>query len=309
MSDPARYSPAAHLPPRDPHGHKGTFGTVAVIGGCCDGGRRMIGAPALAGEAALRAGAGLVRIAAPAPVMNAVLVACPSATGDPIAVGPDRAMLAHVGAAVVDRLAGAARCIVVGPGMGTSAGAGAAALRCVQQESAVVVVDADAITLLAEVPELSRDFRAAAVMTPHPGEYRRIAGALGIRLDPANPSQRSAAAESLAQRLGCVVVLKGANTVVTDGQRTWVSPAANAALATGGTGDVLSGLIAGIVAPFGGPGAALSLLDIACLAVRAHAAAAELWVHERGASAGMLAGELAEMIPRAVESMRSRTAS
>src|SRR5262249_28551276 len=136
------------------------------------------------------------------------------------------------------------------PGLGSGEGVKAASLRAVQREEIPVVVDADAINALADVPELVRDFRAAAVLTPHPGEYRRLAGSLGIRIDPVKPETRSDAAASLAQRLGCVVVLKGHQTVVSDGQRTWVNDTGGPELATAGTGDVLSGVIAGLAAQF-----------------------------------------------------------
>jgi NAD(P)H-hydrate epimerase len=179
-----------------------------------------------------------------------------------------------------------------------------------------VVVDADALTALAATPELHRDFRAAAVLTPHPGEFRRLAAALNITHDPAETSSRAAAAEALAQRLGCVVVLKGAGTVVSDGQRTWVCSAGGPVLATGGTGDVLSGVIAGVIAQYVAPahppraprppGRPLDLYDAARVAVQAHALAGERWSALHKASAGMLAPELGEFVPEVMEQMRAQ---
>jgi len=271
----------------------------------------MIGAPALAALGALRAGAGLVRLIMPAPILDAGIAICPSATGRSIPIDHDGCILGHEAARVMDEQAASSDCLVIGPGMGESEGTRAAAIRAVQQQACPVVVDADAINRLAEVPELARDFHAAAVLTPHPGEYRRLARSLGIEADPTSDDERVPAAESLAQKVGCIVVLKGAGTVVTDGQRSWVSAAANPAMATAGTGDVLAGVIAAFIAQFvprAGPPTASRPLDLfgaACLGVAAHAIAAEMWVAERGADGGLLAQELAQRIPGAAERLRS----
>lgn len=314
MTDPLDRSPLPVLPMRDPRGHKGTFGTVAVVGGCAHDDRRMIGAVALAATAALRAGAGLVRLVMPAPVLDAAITICPAATGVPIPVDGGGRIEPHRVAEVIDGQLGACDALVVGPGMGTGDGARTAALRAVQQEEVPVIVDADAINNLADVPELSRDFRAAAVLTPHPGEYRRLASSLRLHDDPVEPSTRPEAAASLARRLGCIVALKGAGTVVSDGQRTWLNDTGGPVLATAGTGDVLAGLIAGLAAQFvpapslpsqlRPAGRSLDLYDVARIAVFAHGRAGELWARAHDAGAGMLAPELAETIPAALESLR-----
>ncbi|MCW5766083.1 MAG: NAD(P)H-hydrate dehydratase [Phycisphaeraceae bacterium] len=301
------------LPKRDPAGHKGTFGTVAVVGGCSAGASRMSGAPALAAAAALRAGAGLVRLFVPAPILDAAITICPAATGQAIPTDAAGAVEPHEAAAAIDRAASAADVLAVGPGLGVGPGPAALSLRAVQQHDVPVVIDADALNNLAEIPELTRDFHAAAVLTPHPGEYRRLADALNINADPADPAARPAAAEALAQRLGCIVVLKGAGSIITDGQRTIVNATGSAALATAGTGDVLTGLIAALVAQFVAPPAAhpalrkanptkpLDLFQAAAWGVHLHGLAADLWVQARGASTGLLATELADFIPRALE--------
>jgi len=306
------------LPERDPRGHKGVFGTVVVYGGCAEGETRMIGAPALAALAALRAGVGLVKLAVPGPIVDAALTITPSATGEPVETLPGGTIEPHTAAQAIDACLAACDCLVVGPGMGTSDGSRAAALRSVQQEDVPVVVDADAINCLAHVAELHRDFHAAAVLTPHPGEYRRLAESLSIQADPVSEASRATACEKLAQRLGCVVVLKGAGTVVSDGHRTWKNTSGSSALATAGTGDVLAGVIAGIVAQFVSlpmPGRAssspkpeskpLDLYDAARIGVWTHGLAAELWTQHHAASAGLLASELASIIPQALEHLRT----
>jgi NAD(P)H-hydrate epimerase len=294
------------LPARDPSGHKGTFGTVAVIGGRCDASAHMLGGPCLSALASLRAGCGLVRLAMPAPILDAALVCAPEATGVPIPVGADDTLLGHEAAAVIDRLAVECDALAIGPGIGTGPGGMAATLRAVNQQDAPVVVDADALTCLAQTPQVQRDFRARAVLTPHPGEFRRLAASLGVDADPTNPDTRGSAATELAQRLGCVVVLKGARTVVSNGQRAWEDVVACPALATAGSGDVLTGVVASLVAQTfaGHTHVALNLFECACLAVMAHSRAGQSWSDATGASGGMLARDLLDRLPSAVESLR-----
>lgn len=304
MTDPHAITPLPPLPPRDPRGHKGTFGIVAVVGGQAGPTSRMIGAPVLAARGALRAGAGLVRLALPEPILSAAMASLPSATGVPLPVGP-AGELRHEAVPVFDRVVSECTVLAVGPGLGLDPQARALALRAVQQEDVPVVVDADALTALAGVPDLFRDFRARAVLTPHPGEFRRLATTLRIAADPADPHQRPRAAQELAQRLGCIVVLKGAGTVVSDGQRLWVCGVEHGALATGGTGDVLTGVVASIIAQHAPlPGSPLDLFSASCLAVEAHARAALRWANGDLARAGMLAHELADNLPDALASLR-----
>ncbi len=285
------------LPRRDPRGHKGSFGTVAIVGGCAVPESRMLGAPVLAARAALRAGAGLVRLALPEAILTEALATLPEATGIPLPVDPQGHLVPHLAAETIDNLLAQARALVIGPGMGPpTPGVTAACLRAVQQDSVPVIVDADALNALALVPDLTRDLRAPAVFTPHPGEFKRLAQPLRITGDPADPATRPQAALALAQRLGGIVVLKGAGTIVTDGQHWWTCPRGHACLATAGTGDVLAGAIAGLVAQFVRPGG-LSLMDAARAAVWAHAAAGEQWANIRGAHAGLLAHELADLLP------------
>lgn len=298
---------------RDARGHKGTFGTVSVVGGCADeGGVRMIGGPALAAIGALRAGAGLARLAMPEPVLSAGLVIAPSATGVALPVDGGGALVGHEGAERIDELVRGSDCLVIGPGLGVGQGGRALVIRAVGQEDCPVVLDADAINCLSAMKEVRRDLRCAAILTPHPGEYARLAASLGIdAVFSDSRADRARACEALARTLGAVVVLKGAETAVSDGLQTWThtgEDAANPALATAGTGDVLGGVIGGLVAQTRGVTAArtggLSLFDCARLGVAAHARAAGLWRARRGASGGMLAMELADLVPEAVEGLR-----
>jgi NAD(P)H-hydrate epimerase len=295
--------PLPALPPRDPTGHKGTFGCVCVVGGHAAAPDVMLGSVVLASLGALRAGAALCIAAAPAPLVPAILSANPSATGLPLPVDGDGRLVPHAVAEAIDLHAARANAFVLGPGLGTGFAESQVTVRMLSSDDGrPVVVDADAINNLAAVPRFDADLRAPMVLTPHPGEYRRIAAALRIDLDPTDPVARPAAAERLAQRLGCVVALKGHGTVVSDGHRTWTCAHGNDVLAVGGSGDVLAGVIAGLLAQHG---RALGLFDCTRLAVEAHARAGEAWAARAGGTAGMLASELAAEVPVALAAMRT----
>ncbi len=286
------------LPARDPRGHKGTFGTVAVFGGRCAGGQRMIGAPCLTALAALRAGAGLAKLALPEPIINAALVITPSATGTPLPVDSAGEIAPSEAARILSEASESSNALVVGPGLGVSAQTRALALQAVVQEECPVVLDADAINALAQHPELQRDVRASVVLTPHPGEFARLASALG--LDGA-PSAENA--QRLGAFLGVIVVLKGATTVVADAVNVWEHAGDLPQLATGGTGDVLAGTIAGLIAQHAKE---IGLFACACHGVAAHAEAAREWGEAYTATGGMLAAELLDALPGAIEARRDR---
>ena len=305
------------LPKRPVDGHKGTFGTVCVIGGQAGGPRVMLGGPAFAALGALRAGAGLAVLAVPAPLMAESLTVAPSATGLALPVDEQGHVRASAVAALLDEFLHEYDCVAIGPGFGADEPQRQVVMRLIGQDDVPLVVDADALNALAAVAEFHRDFRVPAVLTPHPGEYRRLAAALGLDGDPVDAARRPAAAEQLAQRLGCVVVLKGAATIVTDGVQTWINPSGNVALATAGTGDVLTGVIAGFVGQFFKPHAAassspitprpqgsLSLYDCARLGVYVHGLAADRWAGRCGDS-GLLATDLLNELPAAQAELRT----
>ena len=283
------------IPRRDPNGHKGTFGTVGVIGGLT-GTKVMIGGPAFSALGALRSGCGLAVIAAPEQILHDVLRVAPEATGVALAVKSDGELIASAAAETIDNHLSAARVLVVGPGFGDGEPQRQIVMRLVSRDEQPLVLDADALNVLARTTELQVDFRAPAILTPHPGEFARLAGSLGITTTPSNEEERVAAAAELAGRLGAIVVLKGPGTVVTDGLRAYVNTTGNVALATGGSGDVLSGLCAGFVSQFLGE---RDLFECACLAAWVHGKAADDVVHERHDSR-MIARELLDAIPAAI---------
>ncbi len=296
------------LPPRDPRGHKGTFGSVLVVGGHMGSGvsRTMLGAPAMAAAAALRSGAGLATIAVPEPLLVAALSLAPAATGIGLPLRADGTLDASAAAERIDSAMNATTTLVVGPGFGHGFAEQQVVIRLLAQDVAPMVLDADGLNAFAQIADGHRDLRASTIITPHPGEFAKLAASLGITLSPTDPESRPRAAAELARRLGCIVVLKGAGTIVSDGLRAWHNETGNAALATGGTGDVLAGLIGGLVSQFAArPFGALSYFDCARLGVRIHGLAADRWAATVG-TAGMSPLDLIEQIPSVLAEERSR---
>ena len=285
-TDPALFSrvkPAAHLvdwlrlrhrfPPRGKNVHKGHFGYVLVVGGASG----MGGAVRLAGEAALRTGAGRVGAVVDPENRAAIMAGCPE-------------LMVH-GMDGDDRLCGLlelADVVVVGPGLGQD-GWSQALLAKVLEAKQPKVVDADALNLLAVESMKANDW----VLTPHPGEAARLLGA-----DTASVNEdRFAAAGEIVSLYGGVCVLKGAGTLVASGAGVSVCADGNPGMATAGMGDVLAGVIAALLAQ------GLSLRDAAELGVCLHAAAGD---RAAGSSPrGLLASDLMTHI-RACANPRSR---
>ena len=275
------------VPPRPADAHKGTFGTVIVVGGC----DTMMGAPALCATGALRSGAGLVKVAVPAGVLPVVLGIQPGATG--IILSEDTADSLHsLDQADLDRRA----VLAVGPGMGQSSQAGSL-LTQLLQASRPIVLDADGLNLLASGAQARPQPGPRLVMTPHPGEYLRLAKPLGITHSPSDPASRPAAAAQLASAQRCVVVLKGQHSMVSDGQRVYVNQTGNPCLATAGSGDVLTGAIASLV------GQGMEPFDAAVLGVYLHGLVGDIWAKKHGIS-GMTACDLANLLPDAFNQHR-----
>ncbi|MBB6428794.1 NAD(P)H-hydrate dehydratase [Algisphaera agarilytica] len=263
------------LPPRPEDGHKGTFGTVVVVGGSL----RMPGAPALCATAALRGGVGLVKVAGALQVLASVLAIQPSATG----IG-----LKDLGGAKGD----GKTVIAIGPGLGQEKGFDVL-VRGFLDWPNPLVVDADGLNALAIGEAFERSSDKPWVLTPHPGEFRRLAEQLGIEGDPTDPQQRPDAAAALARATGAVVLLKGQHTIVSDGHRVYRNTTGNPVLATAGTGDVLTGLIASLLAQ------GCDAFDAGVLGAHLHGSAADAWRDANG-SRGMLAMELAGELPAAI---------
>jgi len=268
------------LPPRRPDAHKGSHGRVLVIGGSPG----LTGAAALAATAALRAGAGLVTLATPARLQELMAGKLTEAMTCPLPDTAEGMVCATAVTAALERGRGASA-VVLGPGLGQGAGPREFVRAFSRRCPVPVVVDADALAMVE--PEGERE--GQLILTPHPGEAARLlqCGVAEIAAD------RLAAARRLAARYRAVVVLKGARTVVTaPGRGAFIDPAADPALAAGGTGDVLAGAIGALLAQGCPP------LEAAVAGVYLHGVAGGLASQELG-DAGILAGEVAAALPRA----------
>jgi hydroxyethylthiazole kinase-like uncharacterized protein yjeF len=285
-----RRGAGALLPARPADGHKGSFGHVLVAAGS----RGKTGAAALAAEGAARTGAGLVTIACPAG-SNAVLeVKCTEAMTAPLPDTPE-GELAAAAAEPLLALAGERDALALGPGVGRGPGARALVRRVALGARVPLVLDADGLVAFAGEPEALSARRGPAVLTPHPGECGALLG-----LEPGEVNRdRIGVALQLAARSGAVVLLKGAATVVAEpGGRVRVNPTGGPVLATGGTGDVLAGVVAALLAQ------GLAPFDAAAAGAFLHGAAGDRLAARVGGS-GALAGDLAGELPAAAASLRS----
>ncbi|HOF18458.1 MAG TPA: NAD(P)H-hydrate dehydratase [Phycisphaerae bacterium] len=273
--------------------HKGDFGRVLVVGGS----RGMIGAPALAANAALRGGAGLCTVAAPETVQLAVATLCPCATSIPLDCD-GQGVPAATAARQVLASAAKADVLAVGPGMDRGEPQ-KTLLRALLEQTRPIVLDADGLNNLADIDGWPERRRCGLVLTPHPGEFARL-----TRRDVAGvQAAREAAAVAAARQWidvraenmpPLVVVLKGAGTVVTDGRQVYVNATGNPGMATGGSGDVLTGLLGALIAQ------GLGLFDAACLAVRAHGKAGDLAAARLGETS-LIATDLLDFLPAALQ--------
>lgn len=273
----------AALPERDESAHKGDVGRIAVIGGCSSE-VVMVGAPALAANAAFRTGAGLVQMLVPEAVRTSVAVLAPCATSRTLPLDAD-ALLEAVSEFHADVVA-------VGPGLGDSL-TPEVLVSFLSRFAGPVVIDADGLNLLAAAKPCSFPEPARIVMTPHPGELRRLLAARGA--DPStdeSPASRRDAACTLASAYACTAVLKGRGTVVTNAARLYVNETGNAGMATGGTGDVLTGVIAALI------GQHMEPFEAAILGVYLHGLAGDFAAEELGRWS-MTAMDLVEYLPEA----------
>ena len=266
-------------------------GRVLVVGGSL----RFPGALLLASRAALRCGAGVVTAATSHAVQGLVAGHDPNVTFLPLAEAQPGVVAVAAAAQVATALREKTRALLVGPGLAHASGTDdfvAAVLR--NARSVATVIDADGLNALARTSDWSVLLPARTVLTPHDGEAARLAG----RVVPTGAA-RIAFAERYAREWKAVVVLKGAVTVVSDGKRTFVHDAPNAALGIGGSGDALAGALAAFLAR------GLTPLGAACAAVWVHGRAGALLAAEVGES-GALATDLVDALPRALREIVER---
>ena len=275
------------LAPRQADGHKGTYGSILVVAGS----RGMAGAAALAGMSALRSGAGLVTVACPESVADVVSSFEPCYLTLPLAADKDGKLLASAADQLLDR---SFDVMAVGPGMGKSDELGRLLAKLVTSVTKPLIIDADGLNLLAPQIEILKSRPGSTILTPHPGEFARLRGQK--RAD--EHADRTEAAARFAAEHGVVLILKGHGTVISDGTRVAINTTGNPGMATGGTGDVLTGLVAAL------RGQGLSDFDASQLAVYLHGRAGDYVASQKG-EISLIARDLVEALPYAFLQYRS----
>ena len=280
------------LPPRPRDSHKGDFGRALIVGGS----RGMAGAAALAGMAATRAGAGLTTVATADGCLETVAGFDPNFMTVPL---PDDAQ-GRIGYAAVDRireLGQSATSLALGPGLAQSDELVQLVSELYTDITKPMVIDADGLNALSRAADVLSQHQAPRILTPHIGEFRRLLASQG---DPSTTelsvSECRAAAQSFAAKHGIVLVLKGHQTIVTDGQTIYNNQTGNPGMATGGSGDVLTGVIAALL------GQNLSALESAVLGVHVHGFAGDN-ARDRLGEVSMTAGDIIDGLPSAFLSL------
>lgn len=278
--------PLPSLVPRKDRGHKGDYGNVLLVGGS----RGMAGSISLSGMAALRSGAGLVTIATPRCVQNTV--ACFSPAYMTVGLADNDDTLDTGALDPLRELVAKADVVALGPGLGRSPQVTKIVNALYAEVSKTMVVDADGLNALAEASAALASPGGPRILTPHPGEFARLTGeGVGVR-----PSTRSKAALDLASRdtsKQTVVVLKGAGTVVAGPNGYAVNTTGNPGMATGGTGDVLTGILVALLAQ------GLVPWDAARLAVYVHGLAGDMAAEAMG-QVSLIATDLIDFLPPAL---------
>ena len=268
------------LPKRAAQSHKGDYGRALIVGGS----RGMAGAVALAGMSALRGGAGLVTLAVPEQIVSTVASLNPCYMMLGLASDP----AGHIAGGArepIEKAAERATAVAIGPGLGRSPALDKLVPELYATLSQSTVVDADALNALSEQGQMPKP-AGPRILTPHPGEFARLCG-------EADVGQQRVLAGELARQWGVVLVLKGHRTLVTDGERRVENTTGNPGMATGGTGDVLAGVITALLCQ------GLSPFEAAQLGVYLHGLAGDLAAAELG-EVSLIAGDLVRYLPNAL---------
>ena len=265
------------LPDRAPDAHKGDFGRVLLL---C-GSRGYTGAAALAAMGALRTGAGLVSLGVPESIYVIEAVKLTEAMVFPLP--EEQGMLSQNAIPEILQRMQKADVVLAGCGLGQSEGTFAVVKAVLQNARCPVVLDADGINVMVGHKDILYERQYPTILTPHPGEFQR--------LFPGEYADPVAAAELAACSLGCVMVLKGHETVITDAKECYINRTGNPGMAVGGSGDLLAGMIASLI------GQGLSATKASAVAVWLHGAAGDLCAREMG-QYGMLPSDMVEILPR-----------
>jgi ADP-dependent NAD(P)H-hydrate dehydratase len=279
------------LAPRSPDSHKGDFGRALLIGGS----RGMAGAIALAGMACLRSGAGLVKLAVPECVFDTVASFEPSYMTVPLPCDRAGRIKLKAPRKLGDFLE-SATCVACGPGLGRSKRLQSFVRSLYETLPQPLVIDADGLNALAASEEGLSKPGGPRILTPHPGEFARL-----VKTPADTKPTRElqiASAQQLAAEHRIVILLKGHRTIITDGSQTAENSTGNPGMATGGTGDVLTGIITALVCQ------GLSPFDAAVLGAHVHGLAGDLAAAELG-QVSLIASDLLRYLPQAFQKLGS----
>ena len=266
------------LPVRDRYAHKGDFGRDLLLCGSVG----YTGAAALAARAALRCGAGLVTVLTPKEAYPVVAVKLDEAMVHPVACDGGGRVCQKSRDAIHAHLA-ASDCGLIGPGLGRSGELTALLSYLVEKSDQPLVLDADGLNAFAGHIDVLRRAVCPVILTPHDGEFARLMP--DVPLPREDLTARCVAAKRLAAESGCIVLLKGHRTVVTDGKTLYINQTGNPGMATGGSGDVLGGIIVSLL------GQGVEPLEAAALGAYLHGAAGDLCEQDLG-QCGMLPGDM-----------------
>lgn len=272
------------LPVRPRFSHKGDYGRVLLVCGSVG----FTGAAALAARAALRTGAGLITVATPRQVWPIVAAKLDEPMVVPMAEDKAGRLSLQAAPALTQLLAKADACLI-GPGLGRSEELDALVAALVGGARCPVVLDADGINAMAGHIDRLREAACPLILTPHDGEFLRLSP--GAALPPADFDARADRAMTLARKLSAVVLLKGYRTAITDGTRLYRNETGNPGMATGGSGDVLAGMLVSLL------GQGLAPLEAAAAAAWLHGAAGDRCAAERG-EYGMTPSDLIDAASR-----------
>ena len=265
------------LPDRDPWGHKGSFGKILLL---C-GSRGFTGAAYLAAMGALRTGAGLTFLGVPENIYAIEAVKLNEPVVFPL---PDQnGKLSRDAIPEILEKLPSMDAVLIGCGMGQSEDTYLVTKAVLENATCPVVLDADGINVMAMHKDVLRGRKAPTLMTPHDGEAARLAGPV--------EQDRIVYAKNLASDLGCILLLKGHRTVITDGQTVYVNQTGNPGMAVSGSGDVLAGLIVSLL------GQGIEPLNAAACGAWLHGAAGDICAKELGQYA-MLPSDMLEALPR-----------
>ena len=278
------------LPPRDPQGHKGTFGDALFIAGAGS----YFGAPYLAAMSFLKAGGGYARLAAPAAMTPFLANKGPEIVFVPQRETPAGSIALGNKAALLD-LAERVDFVVLGPGLSLDEESQQLARELAAELNKPLLIDGDGITALCDVPSTLAHRQAPTILTPHSGEMARLIGRSAAEVE----ADRIAVIQETAARLRAFVVLKGAHSLVggPNGQ-VFINLSGNSGMSTPGSGDVLTGAIAAMF------GLGLAVPEAVCMGVFIHGLAGDLAAAETGPD-GLVARDILRMLPPAMRQARS----